>query len=119
MLVLLLFRRKIMIKDMYFDKFGREITDMLEWARLFNDISYSRIGFLELLSKEEKITISTVWLGINHSFSRSGLPLIFETMVFGSPLDGEQERYSTLEEAQEGHRIMVEWVKEVLLQKEK
>lgn len=52
------------------------------------------------------IEVSTVFLGLNHNWG-DGEPLIFETMVFGGPLDSEQERYSTWEEAEAGHASMV------------
>ena len=52
--------------------------------------------------------VSTVWLGLDHSFNiGKGRPIIFETMVFGGSFDGEQERYSTEEEALAGHASMV------------
>lgn len=56
------------------------------------------------------VQISTVFVGLDHSFGR-GSPLFFETMVFGGPLDGEQERYMTWEEAEIGHKRMVERVR--------
>lgn len=54
--------------------------------------------------------ISTVFLGLDHSWSEDEI-LVFETMVFGGDLDGEMARYSTHEEAQLGHQIMVNRVK--------
>ena len=56
--------------------------------------------------------ISTVFLGLDHSFGH-GPPLLFETMVFGGPMDQEQARYTTWEEAETGHKAMVDRVKEV------
>ena len=55
--------------------------------------------------------ISTVFLGLDHSFSGDGPPILFETMVFGVPLDGEMNRYATWDEAEKGHAVMVERVK--------
>lgn len=55
------------------------------------------------------VHVSTVFLGLNHSYVE-GPPLIYETMVFGGPLDGEQDRYSTWDEAELGHAAMVERV---------
>lgn len=85
----------------------REIPDLLEWARWFNtdrkSIARKRFYF-------RKITVSTVFLGIDHSFD-DGAPLLFETMVFGGTLDGEMERYSTYEEALAGHKAMVKRVR--------
>ena len=52
--------------------------------------------------------VSTVFLGMDHSFGREGGPVLFETMVFGGPLDGEQDRYRTIDEARAGHAAMVE-----------
>ena len=51
--------------------------------------------------------VSTVFLGLDHQF-RGGPPLIFETMVFPG---GTCDRYSTWEEAEAGHRAMIERVK--------
>lgn len=54
-----------------------------------------------------EVTVSTVWLGLDHSFV-SGPPVIFETMLFGGAQDGECERYSTEAEAIAGHQRWVE-----------
>jgi len=60
--------------------------------------------------------VSTVFLGIDHNFSGQENPLLFETMVFPSEenfKDLECERYSTKEQAVEGHKKMVrKWEKE-------
>lgn len=57
------------------------------------------------------IEVSTVFLGLNHSWS-TGKDLWFETMVFGGPLGGESKRYETYSEAMAGHQVMVERVLE-------
>lgn len=49
------------------------------------------------------IHVSTVFIGLDHSFG-GPKPLLFETMIFGGKHDEYQERYSTWEEAEEGHR---------------
>ena len=49
-----------------------------------------------------KIRVSTVFLGLNSSF-RPGEPMLFETMIFGGSLDGEQWRYATYDQAERGH----------------
>ena len=54
--------------------------------------------------------ISTVFFGFDHSFGK-GLPLLFETMVFGGKLDNEMNKYSTWDEAVSGHKAMIERVK--------
>ena len=56
------------------------------------------------------VHVSTVFLSLNHAFGQ-GPPVLFETMIFGGPHDDYQERYTTVEEAREGHRRAVELAK--------
>ena len=58
------------------------------------------------------VTVSTVFLGIDHGWH--GVPVLFETMVFGGVMDGEQDRYHTRAEALEGHAAVVKRVRESL-----
>lgn len=64
----------------------------------------------EIINKKR---ISTVFLNINHNLCDEGEPLLFETMVFseGNWSEIYCERYSTWQEAEEGHKRAVEWVK--------
>lgn len=58
--------------------------------------------------------VSTVFLGLDHNYSRSGPPLLFETMVFsrGNPGDDEEMyRYPTWDEAQAGHTATVDRIR--------
>jgi hypothetical protein len=59
-----------------------------------------------------EIRVSTVFLGLNHSWDQR--PLWFETMVFEGPNDGDMERYETFEQAEFGHDEMVRRVHELL-----
>jgi hypothetical protein len=89
---------------MYYNKRG-EIISIGEWTLLFQDNVYKRVA---ITSIDEVCEVSTVWLGLDHSYSRSDPILIFETMVFGGDeYDGECWRYSTEEEARTGHEKMV------------
>lgn len=47
--------------------------------------------------------VSTVFLGLDHDFGRTGRPVLFETMVFGNHGDEQCVRYHTLDEAISGH----------------
>ena len=58
----------------------------MKWAMLFEQDR--SVGQTKTLYGER---LSTVWLGLDHSFSRTGPPLIFETMLF-APRDKEVER---------------------------
>jgi hypothetical protein len=51
--------------------------------------------------------VSTVFLGLDHSFA-GGPPVLWETMVFDvEGLDGEQDRYTSHADAVAGHAQMV------------
>lgn len=95
---------------LHYDRGGRAIS-LRRWTELMEDDEYRRVGHTLVAARWE---VSTVWLGLDHNFW-GGLPLIFETMVFDA--DGptgrddlEMERYSTEEQAQEGHERMVQLV---------
>lgn len=76
-------------------------NDLLKWGKWFETadrtVKKTEVGDAE---------VSTVFLGLDHNFGR-GEPLLFETMVFGGEHDGDQDRYSTWEEAEKGHEKMV------------
>lgn len=78
-------------------------TDLMTWARQFEEIANRRVARTEF----EGGYVSTVFLGLDHQWHPGGPPLIFETMIFGGPHDGYQERYSTWEEAEAGHAVAV------------
>lgn len=86
----------------YYDRKGRPLT-LFQWARLREDNpdGYIFIGRTEV----GPFVVSTVWLGLDHNFSETGPPLIFETMIFGrGGSDIEYcERYPTEEAALAGH----------------
>jgi len=78
--------------------------DMIGWAKDGRP-TWARVAADEV----GDVRVSTVFLGLDHALD-GGPPHIFETMVFGGTLDGEQERYSTWEQAEAGH---ARWVKRV------
>lgn len=55
------------------------------------------------------VRISTVFLGVDHGWG-GGPPLLFETMVFGGNYDEYQDRYSSWQDAEEGHARVVRMV---------
>lgn len=96
-----------------------------------NSISFEKCGELWDLKCEKKygiikqerfgnLYISTVWLGIDHNFvsfirenPEESKPILFETMVFSDDEkhDVYMERYSTKEEALQGHNRVMEILK--------
>lgn len=57
------------------------------------------------------IRVSTVFLGIDHNFSKHGPPVLWETMTFGGSNNGYQNRYSNIEDALSGHELAVSMAK--------
>lgn len=87
----------------YYNRHGRPISQE-EGLRLFGELNDSRQVADD---RQGEVRVSTVHLVIDHSFG-DGPPVIFETMIFGGEHDKEQWRYSTLDEAREGHQRAVE-----------
>jgi hypothetical protein len=91
----------------FYDRAGDPITRE-RWSVLTRDDSYRRVDMTTLKFGETLVMVSTVWLGIDHSFGVPGMPIsIFETMVFDGPRDGDQYRYATEDEARAGHAEVV------------
>lgn len=93
----------------YFDINGEAISQ-LYWIMKFNDPDYRRIGWSRVGWGPNKKRVSTVWLGLNHSYLPHGTPIIFESMVFLNNASGEsayQARYTRREEAVSGHAQLV------------
>ena len=84
---------------LYYILIGRTpmAVDVMTWAMQFQDAN-RQIGD----DMVGNVRVSTVFLGLNHNF-RDGEPLLFETLIFGGPLDGEMWRYSTYDQAERGH----------------
>lgn len=73
-------------------------NDALKWgewyARADRHVAQTTVG---------PLSVSTVFLGLNHNFMGKGRPLLFETMVFGDFEHYHQGRCSTWEEAEAMH----------------
>src|SRR4051812_15869220 len=81
-----------------YDRSG-EPVDSERWYLLFHDRRYQLLAH----TRTDGYVVSTIWLGIDHSFG-DGPPLIFETMVFGpGNVDNERRLYATEQEALAGH----------------
>jgi hypothetical protein len=80
----------------------REEPDIIRWATWFKEIGTGR-----QLARDDVAgaMVSTVFLGIDHGWG--GVVQLWETMVFGGALEGEQVRYATRAEALAGHSEMV------------
>lgn len=91
----------------YYDRQGKQLT-LEEWCELhvseLRRVALDEVGVLQ---------ISTVWLGLDHSFGLGdGPPLIFETMVF--QLESHESlycyRYTTEMQAFRGHADVLAYI---------
>ncbi len=91
---------------------GREVVatnNLLEWATWFEKATRDGERHVAKTTLDDGTWISTVFLGLDHNFG-VGEPLLFETMAFkdgDSGEDRDMERYSTYDEAEQGHEKMV------------
>ena len=87
---------------------------LLEWANDMKNLALRRVAH-DVIGP---FHISTVWLGLDHSFDSNGSPLIFETMIFCAddhhPLYDFQERYTTEAAARAGHHAAVIAIQQAL-----
>jgi hypothetical protein len=94
------------------DRRAVPVDDTLEWARWIKTADRS-------VAKTEvgPLLVSTVFLGLDHQYSTDpkAPPLLFETMIFqGDARDLDCRRYSTWEEAEQGHAQMVEHARQLV-----
>lgn len=72
-------------------------AELMDWAKWYETadrhVANDTVG---------DVKVSTVFLGLDHNWG-GGVPLLFETMIFGGPHDQYQERCSTWDEAEEMH----------------
>lgn len=83
--------------------------DLMTWARWYGTherhIGSDQIG---------RIRVSTVFLALNHAYF-GGPPVLWETMIFGGPHDGYQERYKSRTDAEAGHARAVFMVRDFVV----
>lgn len=98
-----------------------EVLTMEEWGKFIDKNKNRRVAKTDI---SYKISVSTVFLGIDHNFTDEGPPILFETMVFGEPRyvemfgaeriireDLYMDRYATWDEAVRGHKKVVALLK--------
>lgn len=85
-------------------------STLMDWAMSVQNKESKQVGKTEFVGG---VLVSTVFLGFDHGWGDE-LPCLFETMVFGGQHDMYQERYSTFDEAEEGHKRVEKMVRESL-----
>jgi hypothetical protein len=92
---------------LYYDREGKPIS-LREWADAMGTGRDRHVA----LDYVGEVKVSTVWMGIDYNWSRTGPPLIFETMIFGGNHDEECWRYPTEAAALAGHDQALSLVRE-------
>ena len=92
----------MMLKYILEGKEPKPIEDLIEWSQWFGTADRK----VALTKLPNNVRVSTVFLGLDHNFA-GGIPILFETMIFGGEHDQYQERYATWDEAEEGHKKAV------------
>lgn len=75
----------------------------------FNWVTENEVKRIVMRQDVDGITISTVFLGLDHSWI-GGPPVLWETMIFGGEHDQYQERYYSFDDALDGHFKALELV---------
>jgi hypothetical protein len=80
-------------------------VSMFEWSAWFEDVENRRIEVTE----EDDFRVSTVFIGIDHSYGIGDQALLYETCVLEGPptVQGKLYRYATMSEAKAGHWAIV------------
>ena len=83
-------------------------VDLATWGKWF--AANNRI--IEVTEINSEIDVSTVFIGVDHRLVGKGPPLLFETMIFGGPMDQEYWRYASWDDACVGHAVAVKKARE-------
>ena len=88
-----------------------EEPNPMKWAKWFKgNLTAKHVARDEF----DNVYVSTVFLGVDHSFSEEGPPILYETMIFGGEHDEYQERYPNKISALAGHDQAVALVRDSL-----
>ena len=80
-----------------------DVHDYLKWS---NDGGITKTVAQDHI---DTVFVSTVFLGLDHSWD-SEIPVLWETMIFGGEHDQYQDRYTSYEDALEGHKVALNLV---------
>jgi hypothetical protein len=82
-------------------------NDVYVWGEWYENVSNRSI----LFNQVGDVKVSTVFLGLDHSFG-IGDPVLWGSLITGGSYDGHEERYRSKKEAITNHDKLVEMVKE-------
>lgn len=80
--------------------------DPTAWSRWFETSFVQRVVGSTPLTDD--VSVSTIFLGLDHNYASTGPPVLWETMIFGGPLDQTQVRCAgSREQAQAMHHHLL------------
>lgn len=99
-------------------------SDILVWG-MWMENADRHVKKDTITINDKEFWISTVFLGLDHNFSdNDSNPIVFETMIFPRQntlkdyeISGYQERYSTWEQAEQGHQKAIDYLNKLLTNK--
>lgn len=93
-----------------------ETNDPLEAALCMENMAARTVRKTPFVANDgqTECEVSTVFLSIDHNYTDHGPPIVFETLVFGGPMDDSMRRYATWAEAEAGHDEVVELVRKAM-----
>ena len=80
---------------------------------LLGDILSRRMAYTTIFTTNGEITVSTVFLVLDHSHG-DGPPVLWETLVGGGPMDQDMSRYTSAEAAADGHMETLSLIRSAL-----
>jgi hypothetical protein len=86
-----------------------EELDHTVWSRWFEN-TYQDVEHIARTETAHSMVV-TRFLAVNLTLARDEPPLLFETSVDGGWLEGQGEKYATLDDARTGHEAWVERVR--------
>jgi hypothetical protein len=91
-------------------------VDLFTWAEWLEHPSNRIVGFTQITSQ---VYVSTVFIGLDHRFPGypPGPPILYETLIFGGPLNHEGDRYCSHDDALTGHKMCVKHARKAAGQK--
>lgn len=100
--------------DKYILVNGKPVKEpcLLKWGEWFEH-NPNRVIAQSLICD---VWVSTVFLSIDHNFTRHGEPVLFETMIFHGKYDQYQRRYHNIQQSKTGHiKVVIKAVWGLLL----
>ena len=82
-------------------------VDVMQWAQWFHD--KGKLRLIQVTELPDGLKVSTVFIGIDHSFGLSDSPKVFETMVFNGDDSIFCERCATYDQALAQHESAIDW----------